>query len=269
MRRLHETLCWWLDVTAIGGLDRFSAGFASTLKVRVMHSVVRLKLSKDPKWRFEEWGAPLSQAHLATTNQAFATAYITLARAFGIRYSREEREAMMHLWRYAGFLMGVDDAHHCSTEREGFRLIWLSTETAPPPDEDAARLAEGYFEAQFDFGRLLPPSKPIQALAELAARVSTRTRVGTLRFVVGPSDSRALRLPPAGLGVLFPIVLAGSTHMSQALAAWVPGSRAFEARIGRRIHEAIRELAPSSPSARFTPYEHRSGHEHVAPRGAH
>lgn len=267
-KRLHETLCWWLDVTGDRGLERFAPGFASTIKVRVMHSIVRLRLSKDPKWRYEEWGAPLSQAHLATTNQAFGVAYVTLARALGVRYSREEREAIMHLWRYAGFLMGVADAYNCSTEREGFRLIRLSTETSPAPDEDAARLAEGYFEAELDFRRLLPERPLAQALGGLATRLTTRTRVGTLRFLLGPGDSRALRLPSAGPFVLFPIALAGTTFASQAVLSLVPGSRRLEALLGRRIHLGIRDLAPASTDARFTPYEHREGGERLAMRGA-
>lgn len=266
-KRLHETLCWWLDVTGDHGLDRHAPGFVSTIKVRVMHALVRLRLAKDPAWRFDEWGAPLSQAHLATTNQAFGAAYVTLARSLGIRYSRAEREAMMHLWRYAGFLMGVKDAFSCSTEREGFRLIRLSTETSPLPDEDAARLAEGYFEAELDFCRVLPETPLPQAFGRLATRLSTRSRIGTLRFLLGRSDSHALRLPPAGLGVLFPIVLAGSTFATQAVLSLVPGSRAVEARLGRRIHVGIRELAPPIGEGQFTPYEHRAGSERVAMRG--
>lgn len=267
-KRLYETLCWWLDVTGDRGLDRRGPGFASTLKVRIMHAIVRQRLAKDPAWRADAWGAPISQAHLATTNQAFGAAYITLARALGIRYTRAEREAMMHLWRYAGFLMGVKDSLACSTEREGFRLIRLSTETSPPPDEDAARLAEGYFEAELDFRRALPRTKLAEAVGEALTRASTRTRLGTLRFLLGPGDSRALRLPPAGLATLFPVLLAGTTHASQTLLAAVPGARSLEARFGRRIHLGILTLSPVGGTSSYTPYEHRAGGERLAMRGA-
>jgi len=257
-RRLMETLSWWLDVTGDHGLDRNGPGFSSTVKVRVMHALVRARLSKSPDWRFEEWGAPISQAHVATTNQAFAVAYITLARAFGIRYSRDERRAMMHLFRYAGFLIGVREDLCCSSEVEGFRLIRMSTETSPPPDEDAARLAEGYFAAELAFGHLLPPSPGVQALARVATWLSTRSRIGTLRFLLGPSDSKALRLPPAGIAVLFPVLLAGATVTAQAATSVIPGARALESRLGRRIHLGVKRLSPQSGESTYMPYEHRA-----------
>ncbi len=265
-RRLYETLGWWLDVTGDHGLDRDGPGFASTLHVRVMHALVRARVGADPTWRADEWGVPLSQAHLAATNQAFGVAFITLARAFGVRYSRREREAMMHLWRYAGFLMGVREDLCCATEREAFRLIAMSTATSPPPDEDAAKLAAGYLDAELDFRAVMPRAKAMQALGGALTWLATRSRIGTLRALLGPSDAAALALPPAGAAIVLPVLLAAATHASQVALAAVPGSRALEARVGRRIHLGMRAMSGFRGPVAYAPYEHREGADRLPVR---
>ncbi len=261
-KRLFETLSWWLDVTGDHGLDRYAPGFISTVKVRVMHSLVRVRLSRDPKWRFDEWGTPLSQAHMATTNQGFASAYITLARAFGLRYSAYEIESIMHLWRYAGLLMGVREEYCCSTVREGFRLIAMSAATSPPPDEDAVQLAAGYFEAGPDFRSRMPKWPPMQALGDTLSRLSLQSRIGTIRAILGKHDADILNIPPAGISMAFPVVLFGTTVAAQALTSVIPNSRALEARIGRRIQVGMKEMSPIAEGPiSYKPYEHREGAE--------
>ncbi|MBC7173470.1 MAG: DUF2236 domain-containing protein [Polyangiaceae bacterium] len=257
-KRLYETLSWWLDVTGDHGLDRDAPGFVSTVKVRVMHSLVRTRLSAAPGWRFAEWGTPLSQAHLATTNQGFASGFVTLARAFGMRYSAYEIESIMHLWRYCGLLMGVREEYCCSTVREGFRLIAMSAATSPPPDEDAVKLAEGYFEAGPDFGARMPKWPAMQALGDTLSRLSLQSRIGTIRAVLGKRDADLLKIPPAGLSMAFPLVLAAWTMATQAVTAVLPHTRALEARIGRRTQLGTKEMsALHGGPVTYQPYEHR------------
>ncbi|MDI3289927.1 oxygenase MpaB family protein [Polyangium sp. 15x6] len=267
-RRLYETLCWWLDVTGDHGLERYAPGFISTVKVRVMHALVRIRLSRDPSWRFEAWGAPLSQAHLATTNQAFASAYITLARGFGVRYSASEIESIMHLFRYAGLLMGVREEYCCATVREGFRLITMSHATSPPPDEDAVKLAEGYFEGGLDFRTRMPKWPPMQTLGGALSRLFLQSRIGTLRALLGEHDADLLKIPPAGISKAFPAVLLGTTLAAQAATSFLPDARALQARIGRRIQLGIKEMSPLGGEGpiSYQPYEHREGAERRAMR---
>ncbi|MBC7173040.1 MAG: DUF2236 domain-containing protein, partial [Polyangiaceae bacterium] len=177
-----------------------------------------------------------------------------------------EREAIMHLWRYCGFLMGVREEYCCATEREGFRLIAMSVGTSPPPDDDARQLAEGYFEAAFEFGTVFPKSEPMQALARSLTRLSTQSRVGTLRLLLGPRDSRALNLPPAGVSMAFPFLLGAATVATQSVSRFIPGAREREARIGRRIHLGIKGLRGQVEPLAYQPYEHREGDERRAPR---
>jgi ER-bound oxygenase mpaB/B'/Rubber oxygenase, catalytic domain len=41
----------------------------------------------------------------------------------GYRFSQVEREALVHLWRYAGYLLGVDPELLIADEFEGNRLL--------------------------------------------------------------------------------------------------------------------------------------------------
>ncbi|CAB1219992.1 hypothetical protein SFB21_2486 [Acinetobacter bouvetii] len=44
--RLAETTKWWIDITEPNGLERFNAGFTSTIYVRFIHALVRFQLQK-------------------------------------------------------------------------------------------------------------------------------------------------------------------------------------------------------------------------------
>ncbi len=65
--RLQETGKFGVDVYASGTVGRFSAGFASAVRVRVMHAMVRAGLSRDPRWKAAEWGLPINQSDMAAT----------------------------------------------------------------------------------------------------------------------------------------------------------------------------------------------------------
>ena len=106
-RRLAETMRWAVAVTAPGGLRVGSRGWQSTVRVRMVHALVRDHLRRSGDWR-AEWGMPISAA------DGFATAiggfYVIPCRAMGdlgVRFSPREDRAVAHLWRWVGHLMGV------------------------------------------------------------------------------------------------------------------------------------------------------------------
>lgn len=58
----------------------------------------------------------------------------------------EESEAVIHQWRYAGYLMGVTSELLPATEREA-RLLWeRSLATQGEPDEDSVRLTHALIQ---------------------------------------------------------------------------------------------------------------------------
>ena len=60
----------------------------------------------------------------------------------GFRFTREERDAVMHLWRYVSVVMGVDDALLAHDYRAGLRQMVIQLLTNPPADQDSRALAK-------------------------------------------------------------------------------------------------------------------------------
>ncbi len=141
-RRLNETATWYIDVTSPGGLDRFADGFTGTLRVRLMHALVRAAMNRRDDWDYEDWDTPVNQVQLAGTLMLFSLANLAGCQAMGMRFSERERDAVFHFWRYVGLLMGVHPELVPTSEADTWRLFWLEADTEFEPDEDSFLLAQ-------------------------------------------------------------------------------------------------------------------------------
>lgn len=141
-RRLNETATWYIDVTSPGGIERFAPGFVGTLRVRLMHAVVRAAMNRRDDWNYPGWDTPLNQVQLAGTLMLFSLANMAGCQAMGLRFSDRERDAVFHFWRYVGLLMGVHPELVPASEADTWRLFWLEADTEFEPDEDSFRLAQ-------------------------------------------------------------------------------------------------------------------------------
>ena len=141
-KRLGTTGQYLHDVAQVGGMRRWGRGFKETIKVRLLHAHIRHMLLQSPKWRCQDWGTPLNQADLCTTGLAFSYAVLLGARQMGFRFSTDEAEDILHLWRYVSALMGVEDALQWATEADARRLSDLIDMTQPGADEWSRKLAQ-------------------------------------------------------------------------------------------------------------------------------
>ncbi|MEU8659559.1 oxygenase MpaB family protein [Actinoplanes philippinensis] len=141
LRRIQETTLWWRAVTAPGGLAPGGEGWLATAHVRVMHALVNARLEADPTWDRELRGVPINQYDQASTLGVFSTSFLLHLRLLGVRVSRADAAAVMHLWSYVGWLMGVDEEWLPHTERRGRRLLYHFLANDPPPDANSTALA--------------------------------------------------------------------------------------------------------------------------------
>ncbi|MFI5842121.1 oxygenase MpaB family protein [Catenuloplanes sp. NPDC051500] len=175
-RRIAETTEWWRAVTAPGGLRAGAEGHRLSLHVRVMHAMVNHRLETDPAWDTAFRGVPINQYDQASTLGVFSTSFLLHLRLLGVRVSRADSAAVMHLWSYVGWLMGVGERWLPHTERTGRRLLYQLLAHDPPPDANSVALAASLIAAG-------EPEPPARALS-----------LGT--WLLGPAALRDLGLKP-------------------------------------------------------------------------
>lgn len=147
-RRLAETMHWYAAVTAPGGLCRTAPGFKTTLRVRLMHALVRAGMHRRPDWDYDSWDHPVNQSTMSGTVMLFAVAGLTGSQAWGLHFSRHEKAAVYHLWRYIGFLLGVSPEILPATETDFWRLLWLQNDYEfRGAGQDSVHLAQALVQA--------------------------------------------------------------------------------------------------------------------------
>lgn len=175
--RIAETGQWWIECTEQGGLERSGAGFRSTLHVRLVHAMVRRGLSRSPKWKADEWGLPVNQIDMVATYLGFCVIMLGGLRLLGIPVTARESKAVMHLWAYAGWLMGVDERWLVHREREGVVLLRHALMTQSRPDWTSQEL-----------GRALsrePLTREYARFARLQRRFAYHKHLSVSRYFLG------------------------------------------------------------------------------------
>jgi len=115
--RVYETSQFVFDIAH--SLEHLTPGtgpaWESIIQVRFLHAGVRSRLSKVSRahskyYSVEEHGVPINQEDLLGTLFSFSnTVWRVMEARLNIIMSQQEREDYLHLWRYVGYVMGVDD----------------------------------------------------------------------------------------------------------------------------------------------------------------
>jgi len=138
--RAIETSMWVFAVGRPGGLHRDSEGFKRTIRVRMIHAFVRRHILSSAKWDTHSDGVPINQADLAYTVVEFMWLPVRSVQKLGIYYTPADLEAIYALWRYMGYLMGVDEDLLVRNGREAQNLENVHMALSPPPDNDCRLL---------------------------------------------------------------------------------------------------------------------------------
>ena len=223
-RRVAETTSWWVDATAEGGMDRFSPGFKTTLRVRVLHAIVRRSLSSRPAWDHGTLGLPINQVDMQATYLGFSAVHLMALRVSGVVVSRRDAEGMMHLWRYIGWVMGVDDALLTEDEHESRVLIYQNIVSQAPPDESSQALGRSLMDE--------PLARHYRWLPGLQGRFNRARHLSVARLFVGAEGMRALGLPPTT--AWYPVLTLLPRLTWHGVMRLLPGGQDLLVRMGRR-----------------------------------
>ena len=234
-RRLAETVTWTVDVTGPGALGRFEAGFKGTLRVRLMHAMVRAGMNRRPDWDYDDWDRPVNQSTLAGTLLLFSMGNVLGSQALGLRFSRREKGAIYHFWRYVGYLLGVDPEILPTSELDSWRLLWLQADYEFRPDEDSRRLGQSLAKA---LGPLLIGTHNT-ASARLKRYVVTNFLCSYSGLVLGKTNACALGLVDRRAFQALVIAVAAVNHVMEYPRLLIPGLTRRRERAGRRNLEEL------------------------------
>jgi hypothetical protein len=189
--RTIEVGSWLSEVTRPGGLRPRSRGFELTVRVRIIHSLVRHALSGRSDWDLTAWGVPICQSYLAYTLIEFCLIPIRGMRAIGAPHLPREEAAAYARWRYLGYLLGVDESLLPVDRGDQERLEEIYLLTRPPVDPYCRSLVAS-INSEFliaEIEGLLPP-RPAR-LRRLAPTVV----YGLERVFIGDQIADELGIP--------------------------------------------------------------------------
>lgn len=215
-KRLAETTKWWIDCTRPGGMARGAPGYCSTLHVRLIHAMVRRHVGKLPQWDIAELGLPVNQGDMHATYLAFSVTFLFGQRLLGVPITAKEGRAVMHLWRYIGWLMGVDERWLHDDERSGRIALYQNVLAQAPPDETSVQLGRPLMDE--------PLQRHYKRFAWIQGRFNRARHLSIARTFLGSAGMRALGLPRFVLP-WYPVVSSAPRWLWHSVHRLLPGGR--------------------------------------------
>ncbi|GAB4209000.1 MAG: oxygenase MpaB family protein [Sandaracinaceae bacterium] len=224
-RRLAETGRFVTEVSQSRGMQRHAPGFEIATRVRLVHAHVRAALTKSPAWRTSAWGLPINQADMLGTILEFSVLWIWGTEKLGFHFEPGERDDVMHLWRYVGWVSGVDDAllawiaDWASAVRTA-ELVYL---VQPGPDDDSIALARALRE--------VPVVNARTPFERVAGPIVQRVHDGLTWAFNGDAIAGALQIPNRRWRhVLTPV--RGMVRVAERIRRTVPGGTWLASELG-------------------------------------
>ena len=141
VRRLKQNGMQLVEQYLPGGMEPGGDGWRLTLRVRLVHAQSRYLINQSDEWDHERYGEPISAAHILLAGAAFSGRLMRHVATLGGDFSREEREAYIHVWRYTGLLMGIPEEILFDDEASACHAFEIGSLCEPPADYDAIIMA--------------------------------------------------------------------------------------------------------------------------------
>ena len=170
-RRLQQNNRHMMDIFFPSGLYRENDGWKLSTRIRFVHARIRTLLAKSEDWNHEAWGTPVSAAHLGFALSVFSKRLLEYSQRVGARFSKEESESILGVWRYAGYLMGIPETILYATGAGAGEMYKIGNLCEPVPDADSIAVANGLILAIPSVADVTDPVEK-KKLTDLAYRLS-------------------------------------------------------------------------------------------------
>ncbi|WP_407929701.1 oxygenase MpaB family protein [Kaistella sp. 97-N-M2] len=151
VKRLKDTLEFWVHVTRENALKPNSEAYQLIVRTRLMHSYARLKIKeKTPDWDYEKWGEPINHWDMIATYTGFSLVFMQGLMKLGIKISAEEEKGVLHLWKYVGYLLGIPAEFLPDNRPEAVEQFYWWTKVQVEGDEGSAELAKALLQENLE-----------------------------------------------------------------------------------------------------------------------
>ena len=186
VRRLRQNNRHMVEIFFPGGLDRDSDGWKLSVRIRLIHAMVRRLLDGSDDWDIEAWGTPISAAHVGYAITAFSARLLKHLKSLGAIFDDEERASFMQVWRYSGYLMGIPESILFHDESSALELFEIGGICEPDPDFESVSLAHS----------LVHSAPLIAGITESAAREKLARYIFQVsRALIGTELANHLKYP--------------------------------------------------------------------------
>jgi hypothetical protein len=247
--RFLETSRLWTDTTEPGAMRPGGAGRRSAVMVRMLHSIIRHTLLPHPEWDRAELGVPISQLGMFQTLIASSHFPGQQLKLLGYRPADADIVAMMHHWRYVGYLMGFEPPWYPETAADGFRaqlLIALAEEPDFGPDSE---------ELCRSFMNTYLPGKDARGLRRAWGNLRYQAQLGHSRFYLGADLHNASGLPDPGLWRYAPLARVVPNFVRETARRNIPGAAGWIDQVHRNARQKFLRKNLDGGEAKFQPVD--------------
>lgn len=213
--RFAETAQWATDVITENGLLPQGVGYQSTLRVRLIHAMVRRHVAALPDWDSEAWGLPINQTDMAATLVGALVSPSLGVVMMGLVNRLSEYDAVAHLTRYTGWLMGVDEEFLPTDFRDAVRVLYHTSYVLSTPDETTQQLSVPMAEDPMRWHYTRFPT--------IRRKIARAQHLSITSAFLGPNAMRTLGLP-AFVPPWYPLIRF-PVNIIRSIAAQRPGGR--------------------------------------------
>ncbi len=235
VKRIADTTNFWYAVTGTNALAPNSDGFLYCLKTRLVHSYSRVMIKEKLDWDVADHAEPLNLWDMQATYLGFSLVFMRGLKNLGFTISEAETEAMYHLWKYIGYLIGIPAEIMPDTNKDAIRNLYLWSKTQPEADADSIALAQALHQ------------EPLQApwpKMRWQKRIIQQVNLAFNYHLIGDRSCAVLQLPKSKFRNFVRIVVR-SNKMDQKITDAFPKYRKKQIRKGRAEQLIIRNRVNS------------------------
>ena len=186
IRRLKQNNRHMFEIFLPGGLERDGDGWKLSVRIRLVHAMVRRLLDASEDWDQEAWGTPVSAAHTGFAITAFSARSLKHLKSLGAQFTDEERASFMQVWRYSGHLMGIPETILFRDEADALETFRIGLACEPDAELESISLANALVNSSPLIAGVTEPAER-RKLAHYVYRVS--------RALIGPQVADRLMFP--------------------------------------------------------------------------